>query len=151
MNTFLTKQPIRVSQQLITFLFVIVLALTTVLSVKASQAEVTRGKFTTFSSGIQRGYIIGGQAVMTRTADDKTIVKVFASGLSPKTAYGVHVHNQACANGFGGGHYQQNPADGVNNMNEIWPGFTTDEMGIGYGKATHQYRARPEAQISGNS
>jgi hypothetical protein len=76
----------------------------------------------------------------------KQLSRCFASGLSPKTAYGVHVHNQACANGFGGGHYQQNPADGVNNMNEIWPGFTTDEMGIGYGKATHQYRARPEAQ-----
>ena len=46
---------------------------------------------------------------MTRTADGKTLVSVHATGLMADIAYGVHVHNKACNDANGGGHYQKPP------------------------------------------
>ena len=112
----------------------------------ASDGEVTRGKFVTYASGPELGYDISGQARMTRTASGKTLVSTHAAGLLPNTSYGVHVHNQACEDNNGGGHYQNIPGGPVDPTNEIWPGFTTDDNGVGNGKAVHAFYARPEAQ-----
>lgn len=108
--------------------------------------ELTRGAFHTFADGIGRGYDIGGHAYMLRDAGGKTIVKTYAAGLAPNTTYGVHVHNKACHDSNGGGHYQNIPGGPVDPYNEIWPGFTTNAYGVGTGKAVHAFYARPEAQ-----
>jgi Cu/Zn superoxide dismutase len=127
-------------------LIVLVLALAAALPGLASGGEVTRGDFHTFADGIDRGYDIAGRAQMIRTGSGKTIVKTNASGLAANTTYGVHVHNKACNDSNGGGHYQNAPGGPVDSYNEIWPGFTTNSAGIGNGKAKHAFYARPEAQ-----
>jgi Cu/Zn superoxide dismutase len=127
-------------------LVILVLVLAFALPGLASEGEVTRGAFQTYASGPALGYDISGHARMTRTADGKTLVSTHAAGLLPNTSYGVHVHNQACSNGNGGGHYQEAVGGPVDPYNEIWPLFTTDEQGVGNGKAVHAFYARPEAQ-----
>jgi len=112
----------------------------------ASGGEVTRGSFHTYASGSELGYAISGFARMTRTAKGTTLVSTHATGLLPNTTYGVHVHNLPCGENNGGGHYQNIPGGPVDPYNEIWPGFTTDENGVGNGKAVHAFYARPEAQ-----
>ena len=108
--------------------------------------EVTSGEFHTFATGVGRGYDIAGHAHMTRTASGKTIVKVHATGLAANTAFGVHVHNKACNEANGGGHYQDVVGGEVDQYNEIWPLFTTNAAGIGNGMAKNDFYARPEAQ-----
>lgn len=127
-------------------LVAMVFALVMAWPVLAAAGEVTRGAFHAFATGLDRGYDITGHAQMVRTADDTTIVHVHVTGLAPHTTYGVHVHNQPCGVGNGGGHYQHDPSGGVNPVNEIWPGFTTNAAGIGNGQAANGFRARLEAQ-----
>ena len=103
-------------------------------SVIAGGATVTRGELSAFATGI--GQPITGRAQMIRTADGKTIVSVHVEGLAPNTTYGSHVHQQACAVGEADGHYKFNPAGAAAPPNEIWPGFTTNESGVGNGNAT---------------
>jgi hypothetical protein len=99
----------------------------------ANQATVTDGVFASFAAGT--GMQIEGRAQMVRTAGGKTIVTVHVEGLAPNTAYGSHVHKQACADGEADGHYRFDPAGPATPPNEIWPGFTTNAAGIGNGIA----------------
>jgi hypothetical protein len=103
-------------------------------SVLATGATVTRGDFHAFAAGA--GLELSGHAQMVRTADGKTIVTVHVEGLAPSTTYGSHVHQQACAVGDADGHFRFDPAGSATPPNEIWPGFTTNESGIGNGNAT---------------
>ena len=89
------------------------------------------GEVHAFATGAGLG--ITGDARMVRTADGKTIVIVHVEGLAPDTAYGSHVHQQACANGDADGHYKFDPAGPATPPNEIWPAFTTNGAGIGNG------------------
>lgn len=125
---------------------VLALAMAAALTGLASSGEVTRGAFHTYAAGPGLEYDISGFARMTRTSDGKTIVNVHAVGLLPNTAYGVHVHNQACNDNSGGGHYQDVVGGAVDAVNEIWPLFTTNAAGTGNGYASNGFRARPEAQ-----
>jgi hypothetical protein len=115
-------------------------------SVAASGALVSSGDLSTYAAGPMRGYDISGRAQMVRTADGKTLVQVQAWGLKPNAAYPVHVHNAPCSVNNGGGHYQDVVGGPVDNVNEIWPGFTTDASGHGNGRAANDFTARPEAQ-----
>jgi Cu-Zn family superoxide dismutase len=83
---------------------------------------------------------------MVRTADGKTIVQVYLTGLHPHVAYEAHVHNLPCSVNSGGGHYQHIVGGPVDAVNEIWPGFTTNAAGNGNGHAVNDFTARPEAQ-----
>jgi Cu-Zn family superoxide dismutase len=112
----------------------------------AQVAQVTRGDFASFAAGPSLGYNVSGRAQMVRTADGQSIVTVHVTGLQYGVAYGAHVHNLPCSVNDGGGHYQDmigGPADPVN---EIWPGFTANQAGIGNGFAANDFTARPEAQ-----
>jgi Cu/Zn superoxide dismutase len=128
------------------YMIVVVLVLVAALPALASSGEVTSGEFHTFATGVGRGYDIAGHAHMTRTASGKTIVKVHATGLAANTVFGVHVHNKACNEANGGGHYQDVVGGEVDQYNEIWPLFTTNAAGIGNGMAKNDFYARPEAQ-----
>jgi len=109
------------------------------------RAEVTKGSFVTLSGGVDLGHSVRGHAVMVRFGD-RTLVGVHVRGLEGSETYSTHVHNKACAApAFGGSHYQDDPASGVNADNEIWPTVQTNPSGNGRGFATHDHRARPEA------
>jgi hypothetical protein len=114
--------------------------------VLAAGAQVTNGAFQSFAAGLQRGYEISGRAQLVRTAGGQTLAQVQAWGLAPDTSYPVHVHNAPCAVNNGGGHYQDIVGGPANNVNEIWPGFSTDASGHGNGHAANDFAARPEAQ-----
>lgn len=100
----------------------------------ADAATVSRGDLHPFAAGA--GLELAGRAQMIRTADGKTIVTVHVTGLSPDTAYGSHVHQQACGFGDADGHYKFDPAGAAAPPNEIWLGFTTNEAGIGNSDTT---------------
>lgn len=109
----------------------------------AGGAVVTRGDLEPFATGA--GLSISGHAGMVRTADGRTIVTVHVEGLAPDTAYGSHVHKQACADGDADGHYKNDPAGPAAPPNEIWPAFTTNAAGIGNGLAVVDWTAGPTA------
>jgi hypothetical protein len=111
-----------------------IIALGVASSVMAGGAVVARGEISSFAAGA--GLALSGHAQMIRTADGKTIVSVHVEGLLPNTAYGSHVHQQACADGDADGHYKFDPTGPAAPPNEIWPGFTTNAAGVGNGNAT---------------
>lgn len=127
-------------------LVVLAIAVIGIRVVAAGSAQVTSGDFHTYAAGLERGYDISGRAQMVRTADGRTLVQVQAWGLAPDTAYPSHVHNLPCGVNNGGGHYQDVVGGPVDDVNEIWPGFTTNASGHGNGKAANDFTARPEAQ-----
>ncbi|MEW5755192.1 MAG: hypothetical protein AB1810_02710 [Pseudomonadota bacterium] len=109
------------------------------------ELQVSKGKFNTYASGVERAYDITGKALMIKTPAGSTIVEIMVRGLYPNTTYGVHVHNKACNDTNGGGHYQHVVGGPVDAVNEIWPGFTTNETGIGVGFAKNDFVAGPDA------
>ena len=113
---------------------VVVMGLAVASAVGASGARVTWGEVHPFATGA--GQDISGNARMIRTADGKTIVVVHVEGLAANTAYGSHVHQQACGNGEADGHYKFDPAGPAAPPNEIWPAFTTNAAGVGNGFAS---------------
>ena len=103
-------------------------------TVLADGATVTRGDFAPYT--VNTNLAISGRAQMVRTADGKTIVSVHVEGLLANTTYAAHVHAAACAVGFADGHYKFDAAGPAAPPNEIWPGFTTNDAGVGNGNAT---------------
>ena len=109
----------------------------------AGGATISRGDIAAFATGI--GQPITGRAQMVRSADGKTIVSVHVEGLVANTTYGSHVHQQPCAVGEADGHYKFDPAGPAAPPNEIWPGFTTNNAGVGNGNATVAWTAGASA------
>ncbi|MBA2381552.1 MAG: hypothetical protein H0V73_05515 [Chloroflexi bacterium] len=110
-----------------------VLGALTAVPALANEATVTSGDIHAFATSSDQG--ITGHATMVRTADGKTIVTVHVAGLAPDTAYGSHVHRQACADGNAGTHYRFDATGPALPPNEIWPVFTTNAGGVGNGRA----------------
>ena len=113
------------------------------------RVEVTTGRFQTLPGGEALGYDVSGGAIMFRSdhGGGSTAVVVRIGGLEPDTTYKAHVHNLPCsATPAGGRHYQNVTGGAVDAVNEIWPGFTTDSRGRGFGWATHDARARDDAR-----
>ena len=115
------------------------LALVLAPSVLALGSTVTRGEIHAFASGF--GQPITGRAQMLRTPDGKTIVSVHVEGLAANTTYGSHVHQLPCGISDADGHYTNDPAGPAAPPNEIWPGFTTTDAGVGNGNATVSWTA----------
>lgn len=119
------------------------LALLLAPNVLALGSTVTRGEFHAFATGI--GQPISGRAQMIRTPDGKTLVSVHVDGLTANTTYGSHVHQLPCGTSDADGHYKYDPAGPAAPPNEIWPGFTTNDAGVGNGNATVDWIAGPTA------
>jgi hypothetical protein len=115
------------------------LALVLAPSVLALGGPVTRGDIQAFAAGT--GMAISGRAQMLRTPDGKTIVSVHVEGLAANTTYGSHVHQLPCGTSDADGHYKHDPAGPATPPNEIWPGFTTNDAGVGNGNATVDWTA----------
>ena len=112
-------------------------------SVLALGSTVTRGDFQAFAAGA--GLPITGRAQMIRTPEGSTIVTVHVEGLNANTTYGSHVHQLPCDVSDADGHYKHDPAGPAAPPNEIWPGFTTNDAGVGNGNATVSWTARAAA------
>lgn len=110
----------------------------------AGETLVTEGEFAAFATSSDPAFT--GHATMVRSADGKTIVTVSVRGLAPDTAYGSHVHAFPCGENFAGGHYKHDLTGPASPPNEIWPAFTTNGAGVGNGKATAPWVARPDAR-----
>ncbi len=109
--------------------------------------QVSSGKVRTFATGIDRAYRIEGRANIVRLPSGFTVADLAVKGLAPNTSYGSHVHNKPCSVDNGGGHYQHEIGpDFVNDTNEIWLSFTSDDGGMGRSLATHDHFARRDAQ-----
>ena len=113
-------------------------------TVAAGETLVTRGEFAAFATSSDPAFT--GHATMVRTADGKTVVTVSVRGLAANTTYGSHVHAFACADNFAGGHYKHDITGPASPPNEIWPAFSTNDAGVGNGKATALWVARSEAR-----
>jgi hypothetical protein len=117
----------------------------------SAAAQVTRGEIHAFAAAITDPALaseygdITGHAQMVRTADGKTIVTVHVAGLLGGVAYGSHVHQAACNDGAADGHYKFDANGPANAQNEIWPSFTTNEDGVGNGRAVADRTAEPSA------
>jgi hypothetical protein len=117
----------------------------------SATAQVTRGELHAFAAAITDPALaaeygdITGHAQMVRTADGKTIVTVHVTGLLGNVAYGSHVHKAACNDGAADGHYKFDPNGPADSHNEIWPSFTTNEDGVGNGRAVADRTAEPSA------
>jgi hypothetical protein len=105
----------------------------------AAGAVVTRGDIHAFATGV--GLPITGRAQMVRTPDGKTTVTVHVEGLAANTTFGSHVHQLPCGTSDADGHYKNDPAGPAAPPNEIWPGFTTNDAGVGNGNATVDWTA----------
>jgi hypothetical protein len=98
---------------------------------------------------------VDGHATMVRTGDGRTHISVQVSGLEPGAAYGSHVHNKACNDQRGGGHYQDQVGGSTTPPNELWPssdsqnpaaGLIANSAGRATGHGTAPWTARPDAQ-----
>ena len=108
-------------------------------AVSADGAVVKRGDVHAFAAGT--GLAISGHAQMVRTASGRTYVTVHAEGLAPDTTYPSHVHALPCGQADADGHYKRDPAGPATPPNEIWQGFTTDDEGVGNGRAVADFTA----------
>ncbi len=135
----------------------LVLAAGVMLAAPAAEAAVGRGTFTTTSTGASLGFDIGGTARIVRSGD-RTFVVAIVRGLEPGATYAAHLHNLPCGNtgpgGPGGGHYAHDPQGPPRPPNELWLSSTSDPMagitanrrGVGIGRGSAPWVARPEAQ-----
>lgn len=91
-------------------------------------------------------YEASGRAHMVRTLDGQTVVELHIEGLEPDTEYPTHLHRWPCTVNDGGDHYQIEPGGPVDDVNEIWPMFTSDAEGVGQASLTVAHRVRGDAQ-----
>ena len=90
-----------------------------------SPVEVVKGRFSEFSAGVDRGYDIRGP-VRLRIGADWTSAQVNVKGLSPQTTYASHLHESACSDAEGGGHYMDDPSGPAAPPNELWLSLDTN-------------------------
>ena len=76
-----------------------------------------KGTFASFTQNTP--LTITGHADLKRKKD-RTEVKIDVKGLAPDTIYMSHLHTQACADNFAGGHYQDQPGGAAAPPNELW-------------------------------
>jgi len=115
-------------------------------------AQVTRGDFAPLDIP---DYPVSGHATMVRTGSGETKVSVEVSGLEPGATYASHVHNRACSDMRGGGHYMNDTAGPATPPNELWlssdpknpsAGLSANPAGNANGHGTAPWTARPEAR-----
>ena len=106
-------------------IFLLLLSLLLLPSVRASSSSVTRGRFHDLGAGERDGLNIWGHAQLVR-AEDKTILTVHIVGLKPNHQYQAEVHKTPSC---GGGDYHLNGQ-------EIEDDFATNPDGNGHAKTT---------------
>ena len=114
-------------------------------NVNAGEREVVKGRFSEFSAGVSRGYDISGP-VRLLVGEDWTTVRVNVRGLAPSTTYSSHLHESACSEAFGGGHYKDDPAGPVTPPNELWLTLETNKAGNARDRSSAPWAVRQGAR-----
>jgi Cu/Zn superoxide dismutase len=123
----------------------------------SAEAALNSGTFNTTPAGAALGYQVEGSARIIR-GGNRTVVTAVVRGLEPGATYAAHLHNLPCGNtgpgGPGGGHYADDPQGPPHPPNELWlsstpdpmAGITANRRGVGIGRGSAPWVARPEAQ-----
>jgi len=109
---------------------------------------VTSGTATVLEGGMDLGFEdMTASVEMERSVETgMTTVTLEVTGLDAEETYAVHVHDQDCSLGSGGGHYKidYEVAEALEE-NEIWLPITTQADGSGTSEVTVDHLARAEA------
>lgn len=107
---------------------------------------VSRGTFVVLPDG--RGFTPVGTAEVRRVSGRGTWASVQVSGrFQAGVEYPSHVHNAACSDRAGGGHYQVQVGGAVDRYNEIWPTVQMSADGSrGEGRAYTPHIGRHDAR-----
>ena len=110
-----------------------------------SRVQVETGQFSEYSAGVARGYDIRGPVRLT-VGDDWTKVHANVQGLAPQTTYSSHLHDKACSDALGGGHYKDDPAGPVTPPNELWLTLETNRRGQAHDASSAPWVVRDGAR-----
>lgn len=105
-----------------------------------STEDVASGHLDEFAAGIDRGYEISGPVRLKRGAD-WTEVKVNAQGL-PADEHVAHLHENACDDELGGGHYKNDPTGPGEPPNELWLTIDANASGNGHDRSDAPWQVR---------
>jgi hypothetical protein len=94
----------------------------------SKRVEVEKGRFSEFSAGVDRGYNIRGP-VRLKIGADWTRLRVNVKGLKPQKTYASHLHENACSDADGGGHYKDDASGPATPPNELWLSLDTNRRG----------------------
>jgi len=116
-------------------------------SLNSKKPVFLSGSFTSTPTGasLYGENTINGRALLHVNRSGQSMVEVTISGLNPNISYPAHVHNGTCPTG-GGGHYLQDLKGEDVSQNGLWPKVTTNEYGIGTGKARNNFIIRNDAR-----
>lgn len=108
--------------------------------------QVNAGQLAMLPEGMSLGMHVSGWGALTRVGGMTQTWLVVYSGLDPNKQYPAHLHNQACADGEGGKHYEIDPNAMAGQSNEIWPMLMTDGNGAAAAYVTAPGMARDDAK-----
>jgi len=111
----------------------------------SSTNQVVKGRFSEFSAGIDRDFDIWGPVRLT-IGEDWTSVRANAKGLEPSTTYTSHLHESACSDADGGGHYKNDPAGPPAPPNELWLMFHANSAGSAHDSSSAPWVVRDGAR-----
>lgn len=104
-----------------------------------STEDVASGHLDEFAAGAGE-YDISGPVRLKRGAD-WTEVKVNAQGL-PGDEHVAHLHENACDDELGGGHYKNDPTEPGEPPNELWLSIDANESGNGHDTSDAPWQVR---------
>jgi Cu/Zn superoxide dismutase len=153
MNGTMARNSVRVRRLAVA----VALAAAVMVTAPSAEAALNSGTFNTTPAGAALGYHVEGSARIIR-GGNRTVVIAVVRGLEPGATYAAHLHNLPCGNtgpgGPGGGHYANDPQGPPHPPNELWlsstpdpmAGITVNRRGVGIGRGSAPWVARPEAQ-----
>ena len=107
--------------------------------------QVVKGRLSEFAAGVERGFNIWGP-VRLKVGEDWTKVRVNAKGLAPNTTYASHLHESACSDSDGGGHYMNDPSGPAAPPNELWLSLETNARGKAHDASSAPWVVRDGAR-----
>lgn len=107
----------------------------------------TAGEANLLQRAIDESLPIVATASLERRLDGSAVLRINATGLRAEALHKVHVHNQPCVHGNGGGHYMRSMGDTtVSAETEIWAELVTDEAGAASWASSYAHTPRASAQ-----
>ncbi len=117
-------------------------------SAAAAGRVVAEGTFSTSGAAWTYDAVVpSGAPVIVRavtTASGRTVATLHVRGFAPRTTFAVHAHTGTCSSDplSSAGHYQHEVGGPVDDVNELWLGFTTNPSGNGSAKAAVEWEFR---------
>lgn len=115
--------------------------------VRAEGTFTTAGPAWTYDAVVPSGATAVVRTV--ETGSGRTVATLHVRGFTPSTEFSVHAHTGGCGSDPSGsqGHYQHQVGGAVDDVNELWLGFTTNPAGNGSAQSSVDWQFREgEAQ-----